>query len=168
MSRIVVTPLSQLAAQIAFHRPSHVMTLTSGEIAALPAGCKTNRLSLIFNDIAEPRDGLVAPDASHVHRLIDFAQGWPRKAPLLIHCYAGISRSTAAAYIAALALDRTINEHYLASRLRSLSPSATPNIRLISIADGILGRQGRMVEAIKAIGRGAEAFEGETFSIELS
>lgn len=167
MSRIVVTPLSQLATQITLHRPSHVLTLTSGESAALTAGHGASHLTLIFNDIVEPREGLVAPDESHVRALIDFVQGWPQKAPLLIHCYAGISRSTAAAYIAALALDRDMDEHRLAERLRRLSPSATPNIRLISIADTMLGRRGRMVEAIKAIGRGAEAYEGEVFSLPV-
>ncbi|APY13243.1 tyrosine protein phosphatase [Brucella sp. 10RB9212] len=167
MSRIVVTPLSQLATQITLHRPSHVLTLTSGESAALPAGHGASRLTLIFNDIVEPREGLVAPDESHVSALIDFVQGWPQKAPLLIHCYAGISRSTAAACIAALALDRDMDERCLAERLRRLSPSATPNIRLISIADTMLGRRGRMVEAIKAIGRGAEAYEGEVFSLPV-
>jgi predicted protein tyrosine phosphatase len=49
--------------------------------------------------------------------------------------------------------------------LRKQSPSATPNIRLIEIADEILGRNGRMGAAIKLIGRGAEAFEGEVFSL---
>ena len=36
------------------------------------------------------------PDDEHVERLVDFVRGWDRAAPLVIHCYAGISRSTAA------------------------------------------------------------------------
>ncbi|MBQ0709749.1 MULTISPECIES: tyrosine phosphatase family protein [unclassified Ochrobactrum] len=165
MSQIVVTPLSQLAAQLALHRPSHVVTLGSEAPAPLPDGCGATRLSLTFNDIVEPREGLIAPDESHVQQLLDFAKGWPMAAPLLIHCYAGISRSTAAAYIIASALNPTLDESELARIVRSLSPSATPNIRLVALADEILNRQGRMVAAIRAIGRGADAFEGEVFSL---
>ena len=167
MSRIIVTPLSQLAAQLALHQPSHVVTLGSEPPAALPDGYDATRLSLTFNDIVEPHEGLVAPGENHVQQLLDFAKGWPMDAPLLIHCYAGISRSTAAAYIIASALNPALDESELAGLIRSLSPSATPNIRLVALADDILGRQGRMVAAISAIGRGADAFEGEVFSLPL-
>ena len=78
----------------------------------------------------------------------------------MIHCYAGISRSTASAYIIAAALAPQRDETELAKTLRRLSPSATPNPRLIAMADALLDRDGRMVEAIQAIGRGADAFEG--------
>ncbi len=91
MSLIVVTPLSQLAAQLALHRPSHVVTLGSDAPAALPDGHNVSRLALTFNDIVEPREGLVAPDESHVHALLRFTKSWSMDAPLLIHCYAGIS-----------------------------------------------------------------------------
>lgn len=167
MSRIVVTPLSQLAAQLALHRPSHVVTLGSEYPAALPGGYDAVRLALRFNDIVEPREGLIAPDESHVRRLLEFAKGWTMDVPLLIHCYAGISRSTAAAYIIASALNRSLDESELARIVRNMSPSATPNIRLVALADDILGRQGRMVAAIRAIGRGADAFEGEVFSLPV-
>ncbi|KAB2698022.1 tyrosine protein phosphatase [Ochrobactrum sp. Kaboul] len=167
MTLIVVSPLSQLEAQFERHRPSHVVTLTSGEVPAFPEGCAAQRLVLTFNDIVEPREGMVAPDADHVQALLDFVHGWQQDAPLLIHCYAGISRSTAAAYIAALALNPQSDEAGLANELRKRSPSATPNIRLIEIADEILGRNGRMAAAIKLIGRGAEAFEGEVFSLPV-
>lgn len=66
MSRIVVTPLSQLATQLASHQPSHVVTLGSEAPAALPDGYDAVRLSLTFNDIIELREGLVAPDETHV------------------------------------------------------------------------------------------------------
>jgi len=167
MTLIVVSPLSQLAAQLEHHRPSHVVTLTSGEVPALPEGFTAQRLVLTFNDIVEPREGMVAPDAGHVQALLDVVQAWQKDAPLLIHCYAGISRSTAAAYIAAMALNPQSDETALARELRKQSPSATPNIRLIEIADEILGRNGRMGAAIKLIGRGAEAFEGEVFSLPV-
>jgi predicted protein tyrosine phosphatase len=87
---------------------------------------------------------------------------------MLIHCYAGVSRSTASAYIIALALNPALDEVALAQKLRQLSPSATPNIRLIALADQILARNGRMIEAIKAIRRGKDTFEGEVFSLPVA
>lgn len=166
MSRIVVSPLSKLEAQIEQHQPSHIMTLSSGEVPTL--SCATQRLSLIFNDIVEPRDGLVMPDQTHVSQMLAFVREWDRERPLLIHCYAGVSRSTASAYIVAIALNPTLDETALAQKLRQLSPSATPNIRLIALADNILGRNGRMIDAINAIGRGEDAFEGDVFSLPVA
>ena len=166
MTYIVVSPLSKLEAQIEQHQPSHIMTLSSGEVPTL--SCAAQRLSLIFNDIVEPRDGLVMPDQAHVSQMLAFVREWDRKRPLLIHCYAGVSRSTASAYIVAIALNPTLDETALAQKLRQLSPSATPNIRLIALADNILGRNGRMIDAINAIGRGEDAFEGDVFSLPVA
>ncbi|MDR6431417.1 tyrosine phosphatase family protein [Brucella pseudogrignonensis] len=166
MAYIVVSPLSKLEEQIALHEPSHIVTLSSHALPVLPG--EAQRLSLLFNDITEPRDGLTMPDESHVKALLEFTIKWDRAKPLLIHCYAGVSRSIASAYIVALALDPMLGETALAQKLRELSPSATPNMRLIALADDMLGRDGRMVAAIKAIGRGQEAFEGEVFSLPLA
>ena len=66
---------------------------------------------------------------------------------LLIHCWAGISRSSAAAY--AIACDRNPGfERDIAIELRRRSPSATPNRLMVRLADDLLQRDGRMVEAI--------------------
>ena len=86
---------------------------------------------------------------------------------MVVHCYAGISRSTAAAYIGLCALRPDLDEFLLAERLRRAAPSATPNARLVAAADRLLGRRGRMSEAIAAIGRGVDAFEGTPFALPL-
>jgi hypothetical protein len=49
-----------------------------------------------------------------------------------------------------------------------MSPTATPNRRLVALADRRLGREGRMAAAIAAIGRGADCFEGAPFALELA
>jgi predicted protein tyrosine phosphatase len=99
--------------------------------------------------------------------LLDFARRWDRAKPLVVNCYAGISRSTASAYIIAAALQPSRDERELARALRRASPTATPNIRLVALADEMLGRDGRMVEAVQSIGRGADAFEGVPFVLGL-
>ena len=86
---------------------------------------------------------------------------------LVVHCHAGISRSTAAAYVIACARRPDLDEGHLADELRRLSPSATPNPLIVAHGDAALGREGRMVEAIRRIGRGAEAFEGVPFRLDL-
>ncbi len=52
--------------------------------------------------------------------------------------------------------------------MRAASPTATPNGRLVALADMALGRKGRMTGAIAAIGRGEECFEGTPFTLELA
>jgi predicted protein tyrosine phosphatase len=89
----------------------------------------------------------VLPCETHVAELITFARDWDRQAPLLIHCWAGISRSTAAAFISLCALNPEGSELELARALRRASPTAYPNRLLVALADEILTRDGRKIEA---------------------
>lgn len=148
----------------------HVITLINGgTVLTRPSNVDpTNHLFLGLNDIVEEIEGMVAPAACHMHELLDFVHAWPREAPLVIHCYAGISRSTAAAYATLCALLPDHDEMDLAQRLREASPTATPNPKLVALADAALRRDGRMVAAIAAIGRGKDAFEGEPFSLQVA
>jgi predicted protein tyrosine phosphatase len=103
-----------------------------------------------------------------VEDLIRFARGWRRENPLVFHCFAGISRSTAAAYITACALAPHRDEAEIAAALRRASQTATPNALMVTLADEYLGRGGRMVDAIRSIGRGAEAPLGEPFTLHIT
>lgn len=169
MPHIVVSPLSRLDETVLVHRPRDMVTLLStGTMIERPDCIAADRhLSLAFNDIVEEMPDMTAPSAEHVERLVGFARRWDRQAPLLIHCYAGISRSTAAAYIVASALNPDIDAGRLARLLRERSPSATPNRRMVRLADDMLGRGGHMVDAVNAIGRGAEAFDGVPFVLPV-
>jgi predicted protein tyrosine phosphatase len=103
-----------------------------------------------------------------MERLLAFIRAWGRESPLVLHCWAGISRSTAGAYIAACALAPERDEASIALALREAAPSATPNARFVALADDILVRRGRMVDAIRSIGRGADAMEGTPFMLQLN
>jgi predicted protein tyrosine phosphatase len=147
---------------------SLVTILTAGASAARPKEIAPERhLRIAVSDIEAPREGHVLPGEDHVRRLLDFMQDWDRRDPLLIHCYAGVSRSPAAAFIAACALAPGRAEIEIARDLRRASPTATPNRRLVALADQTLKRDGRMVAAIDEIGRGAECFEGAPFTLEV-
>ncbi len=118
-------------------------------------------------DIIEESPGHVLPAHSHLRELLEFVAAWDREAPLLIHCFAGVSRSTAAAYVSACALAPQRDEAEIAQVLRAASPTATPNALLVALADAALGREGRMRRAIESIGRGAECSEGIPFALEI-
>ncbi|HXG79036.1 MAG TPA: tyrosine protein phosphatase [Methyloceanibacter sp.] len=164
---IYVAPLSLVETTVADAGVSHLVTLINGETPIpTPPGIGPDRhLRLAMNDICEPQPGLVLPCETHVFELIDFARAWDRQAPLLIHCWAGISRSTAAAYISLCALNPEGSEHALAWTLRRASPTAYPNRLLVALADEALSRNGRMISAVEEIGRGRIAEEAEVFAL---
>ena len=170
MSSLHVCPLSSLHTTVEATNASHIVTLISADTMVERPVCVSadRHLVIAVNDISEPADGQVMPSDTHVEQLLAFVHGWDRKAPMVIHCYAGISRSTAAAFIAACALTPQREEAAIAHRLRAASPTATPNSRLVSVADQLLRRDGRMVAAIGAIGRGAFAAEGKPFALEIN
>lgn len=126
-----------------------------------------NHLILAVDDICDPEDGCTVPAAGHVTRLIEFAQRWDRSAPMVVHCFAGISRSTAAAFTAACALNPQRDEAEIARAIRAASHTAMPNKRIVAIADEILQRDGRMVRAVEALGRGTEAMQGHPFRLDI-
>jgi predicted protein tyrosine phosphatase len=169
MSRetIYVAPLSLVETTVADAKVSHLVTLINGETAIpTPPGIGPERhLRLSMNDICEPQPGLVLPCQTHVSELIRFARNWDRQAPLLIHCWAGISRSTAAAFISLCALNPEGAERDLAWALRRASPTAYPNRLLVALADEVLNRNGRMIAAVEEIGRGRIAEEAEVFAL---
>jgi predicted protein tyrosine phosphatase len=165
---IHVCSLALLHETVAATGARHVVSLLGGEenLMRLPGVAPGNHLWLQFHDISEPRDGHIHPAGTHIERLIGFVGRWERTSPLVVHCYAGVSRSTAAAYVTVCALNPGRSEASIAQALRRASPTATPNIRIVALADDMLGRNGRMVDAIAAIGPGALA-EARPFRLEL-
>lgn len=165
---LLVCPLSQVETARALHRPSHLISLlspTSPAEAWPAAGSDETQLRLAFHDIAEPREGFLAPDAALVARLLHFAADWDGARPMLVHCWAGVSRSTAAAFIIACQRSPARSEAEIAQALRLAAPYATPNPLLVRLADAALNRAGRMTAAILAIGRGADTDEGALFAL---
>ena len=126
-----------------------------------------NHLVLAVDDIAMPMEGYTVPAQEHVERLIHFVGQWDRAAPMVVHCFAGISRSTAGAYVAACALNPARDEQQIAWDIRRASRTAQPNVAIVSIADRLLKRGGRMVHAIDTIGPAHFAEEGVPFKLDL-
>jgi len=169
MPTLHVCPLSRLHDTVRETRASHVVTLINATtMVERPASIAADRhLFIGVSDIIEPLDGHVLPAEGHVEQLLTFVRTWARENPLVFHCWAGISRSTAAAFITACELVPHKSEAEIADALRRASAIATPNRRLVAVADDILGRKGRMVDAVERIGRGIEAAEGVPFMLRL-
>ena len=147
----------------------HVVTLIKDiSLVRRPASVRAeNHLMLDMDDITEPIEGYVAPAEDHVGELLRFVRAWDRGAPLVVHCYAGISRSTAGAFVRICALNPQRDEAKIARAIRDASPTAMPNIRIVTLADRLLKREGRMVEAVKSMGPGHMAYASEPFRLEL-
>jgi len=126
-----------------------------------------NHLKVSMDDITEPMDGYTTPSETHVDQVLNFVRGWDRKAPMVIHCYAGVSRSTASAFAAACMLNPHRDEMEIAKKLRAASPIASPNRLIVSLADKALGRDGRMIRALESIGPATMMVEGKPFLVEL-
>jgi predicted protein tyrosine phosphatase len=163
---LIVCPSGSAAEICRERRPSHVLGLVA------PGSPATNeesehRLVLAFNDIVAPSPGLVAPDAEQVAAMLAFGRTWDGSRPLLVHCFAGISRSTAAAFALACQNDPSEPEDAIAARLRAAAPCATPNALMVVLADALLSRRGRMIEAVRSMGRGADYTPYRSFDLSL-
>ena len=131
MPRLHVCSLARIGDTVAKTGARSLVTLLSpGTPVERPEKIAPDRhLYLAVSDIVAPLPGQVLPDRGHLDELIDFVLAWDRAEPMVIHCYAGVSRSTAAAYIAACALNPRRDEFEAARAIRAASPTATPNAR---------------------------------------
>ena len=166
---IHVCSLAALPDTVKATGASHVLTVMANvnqvqrPVSVLPA----NHLRVQMDDITEEMDGFLAPNDSHIGQVLDFVRGWDRQAPLVVHCYAGISRSTASAFAAACMLNPSRDERLIARQIRAASPIASPNRLIVSLADKALGRQGRMLRALDEMGPGNMMVEGRPFRVDL-
>ena len=166
---IHVCSLAALPSTVQATGASHVLTVMGNvDQVQRPDSVKpANHLKVAIDDITEPMDGFVAPSEVHIAQVLSFVRGWDRSAPLVIHCWAGVSRSTASAFAAACALNPHRDEMEIALRIRAASPIASPNRLIVSLADKALGRDGRMVRALDEIGPATMMVEGKPFLLEL-
>lgn len=150
---IYICSLAEMPAHVRALNPSHLVSLLAAEQQPpTPDGFARARHHRVeVNDISQPMDGYVLPQDDHIAGLIGFLEGWEGASPLLVHCFAGISRSTAAALIA-LTFRHDGREEEAALRLREAAPHANPNRRMIELADARLGRDGRLIGALAAMG----------------
>jgi predicted protein tyrosine phosphatase len=164
---IWISSLDLAPALATKHKVSKVVSLLSpyDTFPNFSALGQDNHLQVGVHDINDDIGDWEAPKMDDAERVIRFVEKWDRASPILIHCWAGISRSTASAFITACVHNPSTDEEEIARVIRAASPTAYPNRRLVSHADAILGRNGRMSAAVEAIGRGRISEEAQPFSI---
>jgi predicted protein tyrosine phosphatase len=166
---IHVCSLAALPSTVKLTGASHVLTVMANvaQVQRPESVLPANHLKVQMDDITEAMDGFVAPSEMHIEQVLNFVRGWDRSAPLVVHCYAGISRSTASAFATVCALNPHRDEIAIARQIRAASPIASPNRLIVGLADKALGREGRMLRALDEMGPGALTTEGRPFRLDL-
>jgi predicted protein tyrosine phosphatase len=139
---------------------SHVLSILDPDAPEPPvfgAFSEHERLELRFDDVIEDFPDKVAPRRQDVEEILAFGRDLvgepPATANLLVHCHAGVSRSTAAmTLILAQARSDLAGDEILAEVLRIRS-CAWPNLRIIELGEALLGRNGAIVSAVSRLYR---------------
>jgi predicted protein tyrosine phosphatase len=149
---------------------THVLSILDPgwpEPAALRGFAVDRRLKLHFHDVIEPLPGSIAPQRWDVELLLAFGRGLgmidgdgggaageePRHPHLLVHCHAGVSRSTAAAILILAQRDPARPARDVVGEVLRVRPRAWPNLRMVEIGDALLGRDGEIVAAVRRLYR---------------
>jgi len=154
---ITVCGIEELAGHCSANA-SHVLSILDPNYPvpeAFGAFGEHEKLELRFHDIIDEAPGRIAPSPGHVEQVLAFGRGLlaepPPEAHLLVHCHAGVSRSTASmTLILAQALPDQPADSILAM-VHGIREKAWPNLRMIG--DAMRGRNGALVEATHALHR---------------
>jgi len=154
---ITVYGIEELAGHIET-RASHVLSILdpmTPQPEAFGRYGEHERLELRFDDVVDETPDLRAPTKDDIAALLAFGRDLmaepPRGAHLLVHCHAGISRSTAAmSLILAQALPQLPASSILA-QVHEIREKAWPNLRMMELGDAILQRGGTLIAATHAL-----------------
>jgi predicted protein tyrosine phosphatase len=145
--------LSELPAKCSAE-VTHLLSILDPEhpdAAGVEPSAARQHLTLRFHDVISPVPGFVAPEPTHVEALLAFGRSLPGGDPghLLVHCHAGISRSTAAMTALLAQAHPEAAEADILAHVRAIRPQAWPNSLMIAFADRHLGRDGRLLAALR-------------------
>lgn len=151
MTEIIVTRADEMLAAIANGAVTAVLSIehpnaNEGKGRAPRIDTLPQKI-LCFWDAETPvKDG---PDIDQVREGLQFIMDHLASGTILIHCNAGIARSTAMALGAFALLYPDESEAQLIDRLIAIRPIAAPNILVLEIVDHLTNRDGKLVQAVK-------------------
>jgi predicted protein tyrosine phosphatase len=156
---ITVCGLEELAGH-ADREVSHVLSIldpSQPEPEAFGAYGEHARLELKFHDIIEETPGYIAPQREHVGQMLEFGQDLLRDPEtarhLLVHCHAGISRSTASMTLLLAQAQPDLSAAQVLGQVVHIREKAWPNLRILMLGEELLGRQGEFTKAAGAVYR---------------
>ncbi len=121
---------------------------SAAPLPAALAGLHADLLTLRFDDVLAPAGDYRPPAVSDIQRLLAFDRDHEPHDALVIHCTAGISRSTAA-FAILLAQRQPHTEAEIFAQLRTVRPKAWPNSLMIALADDLLDAGGELVRELR-------------------
>jgi len=145
---------------------THILSIQDAEEMDYPVGTPfgipaANHKRFFFDDLsndAEVREsnrlaGLmrrVPPSPKIVEAMLDFAKTVPEEGRLLVHCFAGVSRSTATGYmINCWGMPEVPEQACLRiTNFQAVNKPVIPNELIVRYADVILKRKGKMLMAL--------------------
>jgi predicted protein tyrosine phosphatase len=154
--RITICGIAELGGH-AGARVTHVLSILDPETpvpAAFDRFGAHERLELRFHDVIEERlPGYDSPQRHHIEELLAFGRtlgaGVYAEPHILVHCHMGISRSTAAATLLLAEAEPERHPDEIVAEIARIRDQAWPNLRMIEIGDGMLGRGGSLVRAVR-------------------
>jgi predicted protein tyrosine phosphatase len=136
---------------------SHVLSILDPEWPvpeAFGAFGEHAKLELRFHDVIEEHGGgVIAPQPEHVGELLAFGHRLQRDEHLLVHCHAGVSRSTASMALVLAQACPDVPAVVIFEEVLRIRPRAWPNLRIVEFGDALLGRNGALVAAVAEVYR---------------
>lgn len=96
------------------------------------------------NDIPYEMEGMVAPQINHVYEVVAFTADLKPTDRLLVHCFAGVSRSTSMAI--AILISQGVPWKEAFDYVGEVRPFMMPNTRIMKMIDDEFGLNGAMME----------------------
>lgn len=151
--KILVCDRTKVSRMTSKHGVTHVLSLLDPRKRPFlhpTTNPYTNWLLLHFEDnlTAEEHN---SPQRWHVERFLDWGKKLPDDAVLLVHCEAGVSRSTAAALALLVQFHGVDKIDECVQLLLDVRPFACPNCLISQMADDILGCGGKLFAASEQI-----------------
>ena len=151
-----VSSLSKVTQSMYEHDITHVISLLRGdemeEVLLPPRFNRTNWLRLDMDDVIDHNDKH-APKLNQIIYILDWTNKLPKDSNVLVHCHAGISRSTAVALmlkVRELGVDRIPDA---VKWLVDHRPIACPNPVITDYADQLLGANGKLFDAAETVAK---------------
>lgn len=125
--------------------PTHIISIygPTSRYLGLPDFDQSRQLHARFEDTLDPADP-DAPSIADIDAIMDFVDGLPKDARLMIHCLQGSTRGAA---VALGILARYVSPDKAGQTIFRACANAAPNPLLVALWDRALGLDGKLIKA---------------------